>query len=187
MINEIKNYEVKHNVVNVMYFDFTYSEGIMVPSHHVYATTLETANEDTNLKKLAAEFLSNSLKEESVFNIDCLHCKHDPELQSRAISAKIALASYYIATNGRLGLADVLITNQNTSDKFRLSEVKIDQKICINDHIEDDVIYLLRHTPIDGPGLFFIHNTESNGTINYHFASIGSSAINQGLKIKITT
>lgn len=108
---------------------------------------------------------------------------------SRKVKSRLMNISYFIANNGRIGLVDVLIMNDETAKEYDLVSGFNDMTTVINNHVTAGVIYLVRnptHEVLnDMPGIVILINDTDVDNIKYAFAEQGYFPEKQMAKLTI--
>lgn len=151
---------------------------------------LELAKENINLQEVVAEFLNLNVKEiteyPKFYSLDS--DLTETEFQRKLIS-KLIMAGYYIANNGRIGMPQVIICNEKTFEKYLNNEMAVtslkDMKIVVNNYINENEFYLMRHNDLRHSGYAFLYHINDNDELLYKIVTIGNLAHTQAAKFVI--
>lgn len=172
--------------------------GLSIINHHsntLYVTTIDTSyKENSFLAELETIEITHQLtpRELNEFNIN----KHvaeflndnvvTTEIPNTKISVKIQLYSNLIAQQGRIGKSNTILLNDETFKNIYDICNSIDQKVVINDYIEDNVIYLIRNNELYQPGYKYIFHVDLNNNQYYSdIIKVGLYPEYQCCKLKI--
>lgn len=197
-LEEFTNRKVDSKVVDIMYVDIMYidmqTEGKMTfPVPMTKRVELVEYVAGTSLKRLAAEMLDREVRPNDVISSLELDPSDIPpgysdeermEVVRRKVRMRMNAASHYIATKGRIGLANTVVANSFTSDAYALgSHPEI--KLVVNNEVPVDTLFVLRNNDIDQPGFKFFHNEDARGDF-YAICGVGFFPANQACRIDIT-
>ncbi len=150
-----------------------------------------------DIKKLAAELLISDVPDNQISNLS-IDMKEIPEhlsdsevreVVSRKVWTRCNMASYYVATNGRIGLINTVIANENTAASYMLKEYVATLyeklKLVINEHIPNDTIYGVRNGVLEEPGYKFLYNDVDGVVERFAMFGVGFFPAKQAFKINI--
>jgi len=157
-MKELENFvtirECTSETLGMLFIDFIYDEHDEV-SPAVFEKKLSMTKTDiSKTKDLLIEKIINLSTDNDMLEkfslVNSLNELKGDELK-KVISAKIKNASAYIATNGRIGFANIILVSKENYDKLNLSEYTEGYELFFDDSVED--IYIYRKNNFDQPGL----------------------------------
>lgn len=172
----------EHNSDNlsILYFDFN--------DNHVkpFTKTLEMYKTDKSKVKdlLIKKIIKlSSIDKEMVEKFSLVEVlkeykDRDESALRRRVLTKIIAATNYIATYGRIGMANTVLISKDNYDKFKMSEIIENCEIFFDDSVED--VYVYRRNEIDQPGLILVYNENK-----YELCEIGFYPERQFMKITL--
>lgn len=151
---------------------------------------LELAEENINLQEVVAKFLNDNVKEieeyPKFYGLDS--DLTETEFQRKLIS-KLIMVGNYIANNGRIGMPQVIICNEKTFEKYLNNEMAVtslnDMKIVVNNYINENEFYLMRHNDLRHSGYAFLYHINDNDELLYKIVTISNFAHKQAAKLVI--
>lgn len=115
-----------------------------------------------NLKEDIAKFMYNNIfKIDMVPDIDKSQFDTIDELKKH-INYRINVISKYIATNGRLGLANTIVSNSKMKKKYQHDTLNTGLNWITNKFIKDDDFFIIRKNKTSEPGFIIFNNKYDN-------------------------
>jgi len=204
--------EVKDKNVSIMYFDwFDESDKKVIESKWpetmtrdqnaipisgtsapmIKELTLQKIEDVSNVEQILKKEIAEKLSEIKMIVHEGVKIGVVTSLDKLKLQSKIATASYYIATDGRIGMGNTLILNQNTYDKYVKDSIDEAYEISINEFIPDNELFVNRKIEIEEhpegePGYYILsHLDKETNELYASVVELGWSPHKQVFKIEI--
>lgn len=174
----IKESQVDEPKLSIVDIDDSFEVKIFEPTFKLIEKTDTIKNEI--IDKIVK--LSNKHDKDIIEKFSLTKHLSDPELEKK-ITSKVFNATYYVASNGRIGKANTVLVSEENDKKYNLSELFRNNKYLkdieiVYGDVED--IYVYRKNQVEQPGLVLIYNEDK-----YYIADIGFYPYRQFMVIKL--